>query len=259
MHDKITISSQSGRVHGSLETGSGTGAPIVLLFHGIFVTRSENGRFDRLAPRLSAQGMDSLRIDLSGHGASEVPSRDARVARMATELLDAMTWVRDAGYSTTYVVASSFSGALTALALTSPISDDLMPSKLVFLNPVLDFNNVFTHAALPEMAAIFTLLSQENAFRDGSFQPTDTFTMSREFLLELHNIDVPSAYLRLRLPHLVLHGDADELVSYQRTAEIVAANPAARFETVQGGVHAFTQSGHEARVWDRAIEWLQTT
>jgi alpha-beta hydrolase superfamily lysophospholipase len=253
----VSIETKHGyaNIPGTLECAGPKSTDIVLLYHGIFVDRNENGRFKRLAPMLSTAGFDSLRIDLSGHGESGVPSVNARLSRMCSEVLDVIEWASRSSYNGISILASSFSGALVSLALATPAALP-RPHKIVYLNPVLDFDNAFIHAERDEMAEMFSPDRQREAYKHGSFQPTPEFTMSREFLMELTSTDVRSAYLSMRLPHLVLHGTADELISFEHTRDVVTQNASASFEAIEDGVHAFTQSGHEDMVWERVMSWL---
>jgi pimeloyl-ACP methyl ester carboxylesterase len=226
---------------------------VVVLSHGIFVDSNENGRFPRLAALLSQRGLGSIAPDLPGHGSSPIASRDTTVSDMALTLRDVLGWTFE-HCSEVSLVASSFSGALLSLIYDQGLGGQL--SRLVMLNPVLDFDNVFLHAAMPEMAESFSPEGFDELASTGLFRPVPQFQMNREFVFEMQRFDVPEAYLRVDKPHLVLHGTSDELVSYNRATEIISANPAAEFVPVPGGVHAFSQSGHEPEVWDRVVAYL---
>lgn len=251
---KITIDKPgTGQVPATYEPADGAGH-LIVLSHGIFVTRSENGRFDRLADKLLKLGIASVRPDLAGHGESQVASRQTTVSSMALDLEDVINWAART-HNEVSVIASSFSGALFSLIQAY----GLLPSLrgIVMLNPVLDFTNVFVRAEKPEMSETFSDERQLKAKTSGHFWPTGDFEMSRDFLLDLAAMDVERAYLKLQQRHLVIHGTSDELVSYERTKEIVTGNAAATFKSIADGVHAFTQSGHEAEAMDIAVDWLR--
>lgn len=230
-----------------------TAQHIVVLSHGIFVDSDENGRFARLAALLNERGLGTIAPDLPGHGSSPIASRDTTVSGMALTLRDVLGWAFEHCRMVS-LVASSFSGALLSLIYDEPLGARL--SQLVMLNPVLDFDNVFLHAAMPEMAESFSADGFAELATTGLFRPVPQFDMNREFVFELQHFDVPTAYLGVAKPHLVLHGTSDELVSYSRATEIISANPAAEFVAIPGGVHAFSQSGHEPEVWDRVVAYL---
>jgi uncharacterized protein len=248
----VTLETLSGPVPAIL-TGGDSSRHIAVLGHGIFVDREENGRFPRLAERLLEHQIASVRPNLPGHGTSPIPSRETTVAIMALTLRDTIDWSLER-FATVSVVASSFAGALFSLVADAAMQSAL--ARVVMLNPVLDLRNVFIEAEMPEMRELFNVDSFARAYHDGFFEPTSDFEMSREFLFELSHIDVPSAYQELRREHLVLHGTADELVSFRRASEIAALNASASFVAIPGGVHAFTQSGHESQIWDRVVEYL---
>lgn len=232
---------------------SGKRDHLVVLSHGIFVDRSENGRFDRLAPRLSAVGIASVRMDLAGHGRSEVRSVDATVESLALDLRDVLHWA-SRNYAHVSLLASSFSGALLSLLARDPTIPSLR--RIVMWNPVLDFRNVFTEAEMPEMADMFSASAMQELDEIGYFYPVPHFQMSQAFVFGLDHYDVPKAYLDLAVPHLVLHGDKDELVSFGHTTRIVLDNPHSSLEIVAGGVHAFSQSGHEQQAAELTVQYL---
>ena len=227
---------------------------VCILVHGIFVTRSENGRFDRFAESLANHGISNIRIDLSGHGTSEISSLESTVASMTDDIAYTYQYLRHLDVQFIDIVASSFAGALLSLLCGNKQGPNF--SKVIFLNPVLDFNNVFIEAEMPEMADMFSAENISSAFQTGSFFPVPHFQMSRGFLIELMNIDVPKAYNKFVTPHLVLHGTADELVSYEHTRRIVSSNRWATWKYVKGAKHAFNTEQTEAEAYKAALDWL---
>jgi len=227
---------------------------VCILSHGIFVTRSENGRFDRFAKTLANNDISNIRFDLSGHGNSEIPSVQSTVASMTDDIAFIYHYLRNIGVQSIDIVASSFSGALLSLLCGNKHSPSF--SKVVFLNPVLDFNNVFIEAEMSEMAEIFSTNNISSAFQIGSFFPVPHFQMSRGLIVELMSIDVPKYYKKFNMPHLVIHGTADELVSYENTKRIVSMNRWATWKDVEGSKHAFNTEKTESEAYKTTLNWL---
>lgn len=229
---------------------------LCILCHGIFVDRNENGRFERLAQRLADGGIASLRVDLSGHGSSEVPSVDASVTTMSSEISDAVRFaVTSYPKAKICLVLSSFSGALFSLSNT--VLDHSGVNKFVFLNPVLDFEDVFVNPSKDEMSELFSARNIEECLNTGSFSPVPHFTMSRSFYLELAAINVARLYSQFNFEHLVIHGDADELVDYENTKRICETNASCHFETIPNAAHAFTDASHEMIAHRLLIDWIE--
>jgi len=112
--------------------GPADGVPIILL-HGATVPSWE---FDALVPPLLRAGFQTLRFDLYGHGASDMPSGDYsvdRFRRQVIELVEASRFPRPA-----MVLGHSFGAALAA-ALAASRPDWI--SRLVLVAPMLDFNS----------------------------------------------------------------------------------------------------------------------
>lgn len=250
---QIKIEGKSGHsVPATLEHDQSKGH-VVVLSHGIFVDRSENGRFDRLAAALASTNAASVRMDLAGHGLSEVQSKDATVESLALDLRDVIKWAQP-NFERVSIVASSFSGGL--LSLLSDDSTIRSLSRVVLWNPVLDLRNVFTEAEMPEMAEMFSTSAMEELDNVGYFYPVPHFQMSQAFVFGLNHYDVAGAYSRLRVPHLVLHGSSDELVSFEHASSIVQRNKSADLKVIEGGVHAFSQSGHEPKASELTVRYL---
>jgi pimeloyl-ACP methyl ester carboxylesterase len=252
---RISFNSEYGqKIFGTFERNSRNDGQIALLFHGIFVDREENGRFPRLAKRLNERNIDSIRIDLPGHGKSKVLSENATISQMAGHLSSTYRWAAAKGYTRIHVIPSSFSGAL--FSMIWPILETSKMGKLFFLNPVLDFHDVFIDAAKPEMKELFSESNQAKLMSAGSFNPQPTFKMTDAFWAGMLNLDIPSAYKRITGKHTLVHGNADELVDFERTKSIAIENPNCNFIELNGAVHAFTQSGHEDEVWELLLERL---
>ncbi|NHA01360.1 hypothetical protein G5V59_20070 [Nocardioides sp. W3-2-3] len=134
--------------------------------------KSENGRFERLAPLLEGAGISSAAFDLPGHGQSATPSSEANVEAMVWSLVDVLRWARGRSESVG-LVSSSFSGAVTSLAW--PLIRDLVNDQLVMINPVLRFDDTFVKPTQPEMAAMFNDSTFEQASRLGSLPTGPAF------------------------------------------------------------------------------------
>ncbi|OBY26604.1 hypothetical protein A9D60_18235 [Leisingera sp. JC1] len=130
-------------------------------------------------------------------------------------------------------------------------------ASLHFLNPVLDFDDVFVHPGKEEMAEIFSTKRIGQLTQKGYFYPQPHFCMSDAFWSGLLSVDIPKMYRDIDISHRVFHGNADELVDFDRTRKIVQDNKSAAFIEVDGGVHAFTQSGHEENVWSNILKYLR--
>lgn len=245
---EISIPSPHGPIPATLEEVS---SRVWILSHGIFVDRRENGRFERLSAELNSLRVSSIAPDLPGHGKNPISSVDTTLSRMVWSLVDTVEWASER-YNRVGLVASSFSGAITSLAW--PLIRDSINDTLVFLNPVLDFTDTFIDPTRPEMADMFNPESLHQAQMQGYFYPVGHFAMSRDLLFDFRSVSIPRAYGNLEYPHTIFHGDADELVPFDTTKRIAEKNKFCTWRTVTGGVHAFTQSGHEDAVWSEIID-----
>lgn len=227
---------------------------IVVLSHGILVDRHENGRFDRLGRILAEHGLASVRMDLAGHGNSAVSPQEATVAHMAYELIDVCKWAHDS-LLVFPLLLQAFRERWQRLPITS-FAHLSARARWSFSIGVLDSVSTFVLPDLPQMAEVFSPSLLAQARSSGAFDPQPHFTMSREMLFELEHYTVQAAYSAIDRPHIVFHGDQDELVSFARTRRITGENPQCQFVAVPDAVNAFTQSGHEAEIWRMLLEYL---
>lgn len=252
--DIPVITSANREIPATLVEVDGCNDRTCLILHGIFTTRHESGRFERLAERLANAGISSIRIDLAGHGDNPIKSDETSVSKMMCDIYETLQWLNNNGYRTIDVIASSFSGAL--LSLLAKALSGLDVDKLVMLNPVLDFDSVFINAERNEMRDVFNDSAIRGAWLNGMFEPVPGYFMSREFLADLSSMDVARAYKLLNKKHLVIFGTEDELVSFETAKNIVGTNSNASWYEIDGAVHAFMDPKHEIIAHSKTIEWL---
>jgi fermentation-respiration switch protein FrsA (DUF1100 family) len=177
-----------------------TGAPTLVHFHG-------NGETLRtLLPfgvELHRRGLGVVLVEYRGYGSSPGEPTEQGLYLDARAALDALD--RD-GVPSARVVLS---GTSLGTGVAAEMAVQGRGARLVLMTP---------YTSIPRLARRFA-----------PFLPTGWIVDDR--------FDTLSKAPRLRLPVLILHGDADEVVPYAMGQELAAAIPGARLITVPGGHH----------------------
>lgn len=235
-------------------SSSSTPAGVVILSHGIFSDRAEQGRFDRQVVMLNRIGFATLQYDFRGHGAHGTPMREVTVSGMVLDLQAAASWVRDSYPAVAcHWVAASFGAAICLLYLQ--LMQNATPQRIVFLNPVLDFRSTI----LPRMAAF----TEASATVDASEVGTDIYLsalagglLRPTFLVELQLLDPAISLRSLSSPARIIHGTGDRIVPYDVTRELAGPSTMVDFQTIPEADHGFTLPADEQTSFDLISEWL---
>ena len=196
----LELRADDGNLVRALHFPAPAGAPTLVHFHG-------NGETLRtLLPfgvELHHRGLGVLLVEYRGYGSSPGAPTEQGLYLDAKAALDALD--RD-GISSARVVLS---GTSLGTGVAAEMAAQGRGARLVLMTP---------YTSIPRLARRFA-----------PFLPTGWIIDDR--------FDTLSKAPRLRLPVLILHGDADEVVPYAMGQELAAAIPGARLITVPGGHH----------------------
>lgn len=229
----------------------------VLMTHGIFVEKNEEGRFTRLSEDLVEQGLRTVRFDYAGHGDHEIDSEDMTICSTLLDMFRMMEYVEDSGDSSeTYVVASSFGASLFLLYLQ--LRRSIVPDRLTLWNPVTDYDTTFLEPQAENMRDVFSNENLDQIYENGTqnFHPTMEFPLSLQFIFELDLYDPHKILPDLDTPTKVIHGDSDKEVSYEITKNQTTQSPAVDFHTINDAGHAFFDSEAEAEARRVTVDFL---
>jgi alpha/beta superfamily hydrolase len=211
---------------------------IVVLAHGV-TAHKDRPWLVTLAEALSSAGLPSLRVSFAGNGASEgrfeeaVPSKEVKDLGCVLDSLE--RWGVDAiGYA-----GHSMGGAVGVLRAASDGRIACLVSLAGMVHVHAFFQRHFAH--LPPGAPMlgktecpWSPALAKDAARIGS---------------------VTAQAARIRVPWLLVHGDADELVPYQDALDArAAAGERPHLVTLPGVDHRFT--GAVPQMVDAVVPWL---
>jgi alpha/beta superfamily hydrolase len=211
---------------------------IVVLAHGV-TAHKDRPWLVTLADALAGAGLASLRLSFAGNGASEGRFEDAVPSKEVKDLgcvLDALErWgVESIGYA-----GHSMGGAVGVLRAASDPRIACLVSLAGMVHVHAFFQRHFAH--LPPGAP---MLGKPEC----PWPPALAADAAR-----IGSVTEEAA--RIRVPWLLVHGDADELVPYQDALDArAAAGGRPELVTLPGVDHRFT--GAIAQLTDAVVPWL---
>lgn len=229
-------------------------ADIVILAHGIFSDKDERGRFIRQAKLHVERGSESIRFDFRGHGEHSLPSRDVTVCGMILDFKSVLDYAKSRTKGRLFVVASSFGASILLLYLQT--ANKSRPSRIVLLNPVVDYKATLLEATLPWGKGLFNEAGFEELERTGFITLEEGFRMKAEMVTELDLLRPYETFKTLSIPTRVIHGNKDSKVPYSVTRKHAMTSSYVDFQTITGADHAFKPIAHERTSFDLILDWL---
>lgn len=229
----------------------------VLLCHGIFSERNEDGRFTRLASYLAENGIASWRFDYTGHGDHSLSSEEFTVSAALDDYLAVLVEFREkfAGVPVS-LISSSFGGSLTLLLSQCGLLGNYQ--SICLLNPVVEYPNTIISPRGSELAELITQDIHDEILNKGkSIISQSGFVLTRRLFAELNLLEPIRGVDTLKEPTLVIHGTEDLAVDYEDTKTRLQGYSNIIFKTITGGTHAFPIPEHEEISFNMIIEHLR--
>lgn len=245
MEKFFAIRSRNGQLaavlHEAGETPSGDSSSnpkkLVILAHGYTGTKCESLRlFVQTARALADAGINALRFDFWGSGDSEGRFDEASPNTEIADLHDVIAWARKRKFSEIGVLGLSLGGAVSICTSAE--------------NPHV--KTLVTWSALPKFAGWFGGERGEAAKRNAPLLG------GRKMITDHPSVDVPEAYVSLRIPKLQIQGDRDNKGFMEKFKEYFAKAPAPKKHiVVPGADHVFTTWPERRKVIGLTVRWFQ--
>jgi pimeloyl-ACP methyl ester carboxylesterase len=241
--------------------------PVVLIVAGSGPT-DRNGNsgsvrsdmYAQLAWRLAERGVASLRYDKRGLGESSADPAALTFEDFSSDVVAGVRFLRADERFGAVAVAGHSEGAWLAIHAAgagAPVSGIALLAGLGRgIGEVLEEQLAFQvdSSAAREFAGLFPryLAGEELGAVPDPLQPL-LLPVNRRFMVSLARFDPRAALARLRLPVLILQGDADIQVSMRDAQALKAAKPDARLVTLRGVNHLFKSAPSRDRIQQLAI------
>ena len=206
--------------------------PIIILCHG-FTSNKNSPKYVKLENILNRHEISTFRFDFYGHGESEGKFEDITISEAVNDILNAIKFLKQSGYSKIGLVGNSFGGI--ASTMTASKTDDLF--ILVLISPVSDYMG--------------KMLAQKNRYpidkwkKNGFMHHVSNDGTKRRlnysFFKDSINNNGYEAAKKIGIPTLIVHGDSDETVPIEQSEKTSGSLKACRLEIIKGADHRYSK------------------
>jgi len=181
-----------------------------------------------------------LMFDFFGHGESEGDFTDLTISESVDDVLSAILFLKQSGYTRIGLVGSSFGGMASLLAASQ--TTDLV--FLVLKSPVVHY---------PSMMKFLYGESMLEEWRKKGFADVDgpdgkKHKLKYAFYEDSTAHDGYKACERISIPTLIIHGDQDETVPVSQSQKASRLIKDCQLETIEGADHRYTRPGDFEKV-----------
>jgi len=237
--DEIITNSQGETLDYTFHDPGNQSRDILIIGHGV------TGNKDRpfvvaLAETVASEGMAVMRFSFSGNGASGGDFRDCTISKEVDDLKAVVTAVVNNGYRVTYA-GHSMGGAVGVLAASS----DERIRHLISLAGMVNTKDFYDREFGEEKPD------------DGCMWEEPRCTLSSTYKNDMYSIgSVATKASEVKVPWLLIHGDADDVVPIDDSREIFAlANEPKKIIEIPGANHVFSEAGLEPMI-EAVINWI---
>lgn len=231
-----------------------TAKAAVLMLHGINSDKDEEGLFVRLSSDLPNEEYNIFRFDFRCHGNSD-NNNQMTIQGETEDFLNALSFIIQRWNIPVYVVAASFG----AVSLLNSVNYELFRyiKGVVLLNPVLDLQHTFFQSPFEWPKQSFNEDSYKKMEMQGYFLLDNGVHINVDLFNELVEKKPFLNLCQINVPVLLIHGDADTYVSYEKSLFYSKFIQKCDFVTVKNANHGFGNRIHEDYVRSTICSWIK--
>ena len=224
-----------------------TTKPMIILCHG-FSTGKDGRTNVRLEEILNKQKISTFRFDFFGHGESEGKFEEITTSEAVDDVLNAIEFIRESGYERIGLVGSSFGGMASLFAASR--SDNLY--VLALKSPVSDYKSMSeTRRSEQELEDW-----KEKGFIELEGPNGEMRRLNYSFYEDAEKVDAYEAVKKIKVPALIVHGDADETVPIEQSLKTASLIEDCRLEVIEGGDHTYSNPEHFEKLLNLISEFI---
>jgi putative redox protein len=202
----------------------------------------------QICSELAEKDFLALRFDFSGNGQSEGEFSASNYSKQITEMQTAAAviaekgarWIGLAGHSMGAVIA-----VLTAARTQAVKAVCVLAGRLSGLNAT----HFFSKRQLKEL---------EDTGKVSFSSRGRSLQLSTKFFADTEQYDLPETIKSLQKPLMVVHGDADEIISVQDAYLAKTLNPEyTELAVISGADHMFSNEMHRSQTVKLVVKWFK--
>ena len=240
----IIFQSQGEQLVGILHTPEKQTKNLIIMCHGFTGNKVESRRlFVEAARTFSRAGYAAFRFDFFGSGDSAGEFADSLISHNIANLIDAIAWGREQGFTCITVLGISMGAATAILTLPEHPTEALI-----------------TWSSVPDMQRLFEA-------EDANFSKTkdqlksyefDGWLLRQEFWQDALQYDVQHALTQLEIPKFIVQGDADQPLFVQGFEEFkLKVQPPCDFMMMPGAGHTYETVRQRRQLIRNTVTWLK--
>lgn len=211
-------------------------SPVFILCHG-HGSHKNSKTFVSLKEKLEKHGVSTFRFDFFGHGESEGKLEDITCTKAIDDILCAVRFLQQEGYSKIGLVGSSF-GAFASIVVAAQTPEIF---ALAMKSPALDYSNwkgrmIRTYGKNweSERRVVFTTSSAQ-CMLDGEHLDA--------FVSDAMRYNLFAAAKNIKIPSCIVLGGNDEIASPELSRKFSQIIPNCMLSIIEGADHEYTNTG----------------
>jgi pimeloyl-ACP methyl ester carboxylesterase len=224
----------------------GKSNPIVITAHGFRGDKKGNSVI--FAEKLNAKNINTFRFDFFGHGESDGDFADITLSEGVDDILCAINYLSEEGYSNISLVGTSFGGAcgiiaasktdkLKSLALRSPVGDYYLKELMTRSKDELD-------------------MWKNRGYKVYKNEDGTELRLKYKFFEDLKNYNGFTCAEKITIPTFIVHGELDEIVPINLSEMLVKVMPNAKLDVIEGADHSYSDEKHKIEAIDILVGFL---
>lgn len=204
---------------------------IVVMCHG-FLASKNSPTHTKMQEIFNSNGISTICFDFFGHGESEGDISKITVSKIVQDVLFAIKYCKERGYTKIGLAASSF-GCLASIIAASKTNDLV---AMAFRSPISDCLEIIPKQIVPKWK------------KDGIMEYTSNGAIANigyGFFEDIENgnkgYDVAK---KIKVPVLIIHGQEDNIVPISQSEKISAIMKDCTLIKIEGCKHSYTESIH---------------
>lgn len=232
---------------------------LVIVAHG-FASSKEHEMIVAICEAFQGRGVNALRFDFSGYGMSEGKPENSSFTKRAEDLGSVISHFSDSGYRIRSVVSHSAGATATIIRAAA----DRRIESVILIAPRIQLSN----------SAIVTAIKASGKTISDIIEAPDTvypypverkgrkesrvYYFSRDYLMELRDLDIIGYIQKIEVPVLILLGTEDNKVHSEEVQQACKANNLVSFAYIEGAGHTFRSEEHRSKLITRILQWYES-
>lgn len=249
--EKVVFENKGQKIIGIFHQPDVELPPAIIMCHGWTGDKAEHGLFTKAAKEFCKNGFAVLRFDFRGSGESEGKFENITFTEEASDLRFAIEFMKRHNINKEKIclLGLSMGGAVSVLIYNPKIRAIVLWSPAIHTKEV--FPKLLGEKAIKEI--------EEKGYYD-LYNPfkQKSFRITKRFLDEANNLDIPSIFRKIHCPILIVHGTADDTVDLKFSKELAESGGKNKtLEIIEGADHVFNAPQHEKQVITLSLQFFK--